>query len=176
MKSNTNHISGKKSFTLLEVVISVTIFSILLIFLYKVLDSTRYDNKQFKSKIESYSGRNHIYQILSSDVAQSIGGLEISRDKEKNTILKFRSNNTYYDPFHRHITYLVSSKANLIRMESKDKFQGLNSSIEFYDNSYIDILVKDIKRFVVIQKDDKVMFVIDKKDNTRLTIPSFKME
>ena len=39
----------KKAFTLLETIISVSIFLIIMIFLYKTLDATKYSNDIFKS-------------------------------------------------------------------------------------------------------------------------------
>ena len=41
----------KKAFTLLEVVISITIFMIILLFLYKTLDDTKLTNDKFESYI-----------------------------------------------------------------------------------------------------------------------------
>ncbi|XPV70660.1 MAG: PulJ/GspJ family protein [Halarcobacter sp.] len=175
MKNNANLFKGKKSFTILELVISITIFMILLTFLYKVLDDTRVGNNKFEEHIKKSENTNDIYKIIVEDIAESKSQVEITQDKEKNNMVMFKTNNTYYDPFYENITYMISSSGDLIRIESKEKFQKLNSGIAFYTNSFTDILLKDIKKFYVINKDDKYMFIIDKKDKKRVVIPAFKM-
>ena len=40
----------KKSFTLLELIISITLFMIIVVFLYKTLDQTKHSNKLFSNK------------------------------------------------------------------------------------------------------------------------------
>lgn len=175
MKNNEILFKGKKSFTLLEVVISVTIFLILLTFLYKVLDDTKLGNKKFEEYIEKSASANDIYKIIVEDIAESVNKIEISVDKNKNSTVMFKTNNTFYKSSYKNITYLVSSSNHLVRIESKEKFQKLNSGISFYENSYIDILLKDIKKFIVLEKNDKYNFIIEKEDKKTVVIPAFKM-
>ena len=167
----------KKSFTLLEVVISITIFMILLLFLYKVLEQTKYSNHLLKDKKENIKSTNHLHNIFFEDIAELTKLESISQDKNENSILKFTTSNTYHNPFFTNITYFISRESNLIRMESLTKFKGYDSPASFYDNVYIDVLLKDIKLFEVTQnKENKsIVFAVQQKDKKKLFFNTFKI-
>ena len=61
----------KKSFTLLELLISILIFSIIIVFLYKTLDQTKYSNTLFTKKQEILKESNHLHNIFLEDVAEA---------------------------------------------------------------------------------------------------------
>lgn len=176
MRSNEILFTGKKAFTLLEVVISITIFMIILVFLYKTIDNTKLSNNKFEQHIDKKLESNNLYKILTEDIAESRGIIELSQDRDKNSMLIFKSNNTFYDSFFTNITYMISSSNKLVRIESLEKFQKEKSSLEFYDRSYIDILLNDIEKFIVLKKDDKLEFIIKQKDEEKMIFSTFKME
>ena len=167
----------KKSFTLLEVVISITIFMILLLFLYKTLDQTKFTNHLLKNKKENIKDTNHLHNIFFEDIAESIGSSSIIKDKNENSIVKFKSSNTFHNPFYTNITYFISRQNTLIRMESLKKFEGYNSSESFYDNVYIDILLSDIEYFEVKQNtaNKNFVFVLKQKDKKQQLFNTFKI-
>ena len=176
MKINGILITGKKAFTLLEVVISITIFMIILIFMYKTLDDTKLSNSSFENHINKKDDVNHLYKIFAEDIAESKGKIDFLQDRDKNSLVIFKSNNSFHNAFYSNITYMVSSNNYLVRIESKDKFQKEKSTLEFYNNSYIDTLQKDIEKFIVVQKDDKVIFIIKQKDKEKIVFSTFIME
>lgn len=149
---------------------------IILIFLYKVLDDTKLTNSKFETHIYKKDEINHLYKIFAEDVAESTGTISISQDRDKNQILIFESNNSFHQPFYRNITYMISSNNNLVRIESLDKFTKEKTPIGFYDKSFIDILVDNIERFVVIKKDDKVIFIVKQKEKKEMIFSTFIME
>ncbi len=165
----------KKAFTLLEVVISITIFMIILIFIYKVLDDTKVSNKKFEEYVYKSENKNDFYKIFAEDIAESYGIISLSEDRDKNAIVIFKSNNSYYNPFYSNITYIISSSNKLLRIESKDEFQKEKSEIDFYNNSFIDILLEDIKKFIVLQKNDKYVFIIEKKNGEKIMFTTLRM-
>jgi hypothetical protein len=166
----------KKAFTLLEVVISITIFMIVLVFLYKTLDNTKLSNNKFEQHINKKEELNTLYKILTEDIAESKGIIGLFQDRDKNSMLIFKSNNTFYDSFFNNITYMISSSNKLVRIESFKKFEKEKSSAEFYDNSFIDILLNDIEKFIILKKDDKLEFIIKQKDKEKMIFSTFKME
>ncbi|MCP4971836.1 MAG: hypothetical protein GY932_14725 [Arcobacter sp.] len=166
----------KKAFTLLEVIISITIFMILLIVIYKVLDDTRVSNKKFEEYISKNEDINYLYKIFAEDIAESKDSITLDIDRDNNTIVIFESNNSFNDPFYSNITYMVSSNNNLVRVESLKKFEKGKSGIDFYNNSYIDILVKNIDKFIVLSENDKYVFIIKQEGHERIMFPTFKME
>lgn len=168
----------KKSFTLLEVLISISLFMIMIVFLYKTLDQTKHSNKIFAKKQESIKDTNRLYNIFLEDVAESISELKISQDRDKNTILSFESNNAYHNAYHLNITYLISSNNKLVRIESKDKFNYANTPYDFYENNktFIDVLLDDIEYFEVLHRDKKqYVFAIKQKNKKRVLFNTFKI-
>lgn len=165
----------KKAFTLLEVVISITIFMIILTLLYKVLDDTKVVNKNIEKYLKEDKNKNRFYKILVEDIAESAGEITIIKDKNERYFITFKSYNTYHNPFFTYITYLLSKDNAFLRIESKFQFkEQLNE--EFFDTAYIDILKKDIKEFKVFKNSDKVLFSFITKENKKELFSVLKMK
>ncbi len=171
----------KKAFTLLEVMISITIFMIVLLFLYKALDQTKHSNKLFASKKENIQYLNHLGNIIFEDVMERIKKdkekelkIESKFDKNKNSIVQFQTRNTYHNIDFKYITYLVGANAKFVRIESKNKFAFEKSSYEFYEtnNSYTDILLDNIEYF---EYNDGV-FVLKQKNKEKIIIKTFDLD
>lgn len=168
----------KKSFTLLEVLISISLFMIMIVFLYKTLDQTKHSNKIFAKKEESIKADNRLYNIFLEDISESISRIKIIQDKDKNSIVTFKSNNTYHDAFYLNIVYLISSNNKLVRIESKDEFKYSSTPYNFYenDNSYIDILLDNIEYFELLSRNNKqYVFAIKQKNKKRVVYNTFKI-
>lgn len=165
----------KKAFTLLEVTISITLFMILVLFLYKALDQTKHTNDIFEKKKEVVKEANSINKILLEDIAEIKSPIKIAFDDDKNSIVRFKSNNTYHNGFLNNITYLISSNSKLVRIESSDEFKMQNSLLDFYENAYIDILLEDIEFFEVKDTKNEVLFVIKQKNKEREVYKAFKL-
>ena len=164
---------AKKAFTLLEVVISITLFMVLIVFVYKTLDQTKHSNEIFEKQTKSIKDSNRLYNIFLEDIAESLQLETISYDKDKNARLVFTSNNTYHNPFYTNITYLISSNNKLVRIESKDKFKFANTSYEFYDNAYVDILLDDIEYFDIKKDKKQYVFAIKQKNKKRVLYSTY---
>lgn len=165
----------KKAFTLLEVTISITLFMILVLFLYKALDQTKHTNDIFEKKKEVVKEANSINKILLEDIAEIKTPIKIVFDDDKNSIVRFKSNNTYHNGFLNNITYLISSNSKLVRIESSDEFKMQNSLLDFYENAYIDILLEDIEFFEVKETKNEVLFIIKQKNKERELYKAFKL-
>ncbi|MAC85068.1 MAG: hypothetical protein CL624_13140 [Arcobacter sp.] len=168
----------KKSFTLLEVVISITIFMILLIFLYKTFDQTKHSNKKFVNLTQNLKYENNLNDIFLEDIIESISDIEINIDNDKNSIVRFKSINTYHNPFLYNIVYMISSNNKLLRIESKEKFKFGETELEFFDYSFIDILLEDIEYFEVKEKaintNKSYAFIIKQKNKDRIIFNTYK--
>lgn len=168
----------KKAFTLLEVVISISIFMILLIFLYKTLDQTKHSNKQFSTQKDKIVYENKLNSIFLEDILESKEKIDIKIDNEGNSLLRFISSNTYHNSFFNNITYMISSNNKLLRIESKNKFNLGETSIDFFDNSFIDILIEDIEYFEVkekINKSNNYVFILKQKGMKRMIFNTYKI-
>ncbi len=144
---------NKKSFTLLEVLISISLFIIIVIFLYKTLDIGEKSNKFFYQKLEEQITKADIKEIFFKDILSSYEkDIDI---KKENMIFSFKSSNTYHNAFYKNITYLVSKKNNLIRIESQKVFNKDKLYDKFFSKAFIDIIANDVMKFKVIKKDKK---------------------
>lgn len=144
----------KKGFTLIETVVSITIFSIVLVFLYKSLDLSKQFNKTYSKHLEKHLSKNYLQQLISEDIFETKGTITILTDKNKNNILKIQNtNNTFHYPFNSYVTYLVTKSNKLIRIESAKEFKKDKIDSDFLDDkkTYIDMLAKDIKSFIVLE-------------------------
>ncbi|MCG3675306.1 prepilin-type N-terminal cleavage/methylation domain-containing protein [Aliarcobacter butzleri] len=164
----------KKAFTLLEIIISITLFSILMIFLYKTIDQTEYSNQLFNQKEVNLRKSNALHNIFLEDIAES-SSISISTDKNKNSIVKIVSNNTYHNVFYTNITYLIGSSKTLVRIESLEAFQEESISSNFLDNSYIDVLLDNVEYFEAKNKDTNYIFVIKQKLQERKLYTMYKL-
>lgn len=164
----------KKSFTLLELIISITIFSIIVVFLYKTIDQTRHSNNLFADKKEALEESNHLHNIFLEDFAES-SNVMISYDKDKNTIVKIVTNNTYHNAFFNNVTYLISKTKKLTRMESYQAFNEIEPiSLDFEANSYVDFLLEDIELFEVKNSGMNYNIVIKQKGKNRVFYNTYK--
>ncbi len=166
----------KKAFTLLEVIISISIFMIVLLFVYKALDQTKYSNKAFASKKENILYLNHLNDIISEDMMERLPSSEKIKmrfDKNKNSIVQFQSGNTYHNIYFNHITYLVGANDKFVRMESKKEFNFGKASYNFFEtnNSYTDILLDDVEYFEY----NKGVFFIKQKNKNKIIIKTFEL-
>lgn len=164
----------KKGFTLFEVMISISLFMIIIIFLYQTLDMTEKSNKFFSKKLEISKNDNNLKKMFILDIMNKekpIKSNNILADKNDNSIFIFTTNNIYHNPFYTNITYLLSKKKNLIRIESKNKFNIKKIEDSFFDNCYIDIIDNNITKFKIkIQKNKTIAFLIEKGNKSRILL------
>lgn len=157
----------KKAFTLLELIISITLFMIIVVFLYKTLDQTKYSNNLFFNKQEVLKQSNHLHNIFLEDIAEA-SNITISYDKNKNAIVKIVTDNSYHNAFFNHITYIVGATNKLLRIESMKSFNTELKDDDFYQNSFIDILLEDIEYFDVKNMEINYNFIIKQFNKDRI--------
>lgn len=158
----------KKSFTLLELLISITLFSIIVVFSYKTIDQTKHSNTLFSDKEQALKESNHLHNVFFEDIAES-SNITIISDKNKNSIVKIVTNNTYHNAFFNNITYLINSSKKLVRIESYGVFNELDPmTLEFEANCYIDILLEDIEFFELQNSGVNYNFLLKQKDRDRI--------
>ena len=169
-----------KAFTLLEVIISITLFSIILLFMYKTLDMTNFSNKIFEDKIEKNMLQNSVKQIIVEDILEASSILNIDNTAEF-SLLEIQSNNMYHDVFYKYIYYLVSREKNLLRIESLNKINFKNFTHESLENTYVDLLLKNIEIFSLAtfsknySKNNAVTILLKQKNTKEILITSLLM-
>lgn len=143
----------KKAFSLVEVIVSITIFSIVIIFLYQTLDMTKTSNNFYEKNLNKIIDKNTLKEIVFEDLLSvtDTNSTIISVDKNKNSILQLQTINTFHNPLFNNITYLLSKDDKLLRIESLDPFNFNDINDYFLDNSYIDILYENIDFFYILK-------------------------
>jgi prepilin-type N-terminal cleavage/methylation domain-containing protein len=163
-------LGDKKSFTLIEMLISISLFGIIIVFLYDTLELSQKSNQFFTEKIELSQKEINIKKVLFNDIINA-SIINIFEDKNKNFIITMKSKNIYHKAFYNYITYIVSKKNNLLRIEHKHKYNKGKNSLRT-DDKYIDIVLKDIEIFKVIKNTKEIIiaFKTKNKDTTYLLI------
>ena len=163
----------KKSFTLLELLLSITIFMIVIVFLYKVLEQTKFSNTQLSQKEKTLTKSNDLHNLFLEDVAESTN-ITVFLTEEKTAIVKIQTTNSYHNPFYKYITYMVGSNKKLLRIESFTSFENEKTPLEFFENAYIDILMEDIELFEFENSGSSYVFLIKQKNKDREFFNTYK--
>ena len=165
----------KKSFTLIEILISISLFSIIILFLYQSLDITQKSNQFFSDKLSQKQDINNIKKIMFIDIIHSTDQslIKIEKDRDKNSIFYINTTNYYHNPFYNNITYLITKEKNLVRIESLKPFVKDKLNDNFFDDVYIDILYSDIEKFKISKntienKNDKIAIYIETTKNKKI--------
>jgi prepilin-type N-terminal cleavage/methylation domain-containing protein len=159
----------KKSFTLIEVMISIVLFSIIILFLYQTLDITKKTNQFYSKKLEIKQDENRLKRLFFDDfINKQNNNIKILKDQRDNNILSLSTSNTYHNPFFTNITYLLSKDGKLIRIESLKPFDINKLDYGFFDMAFIDIIYKDIKMIKVKKIDNDILFYLKLNNSTLL--------
>lgn len=152
-----------KAFTLIEIIIAISLFSIIILFLYQSLELTKKSTQFFTQKVDNISKEGKIKKILYLDfINKDTTTIEIDTDDNSNTIVSLNTTNYYHNPFYKHVTYLLSKENNLLRIESLTKFNKTQLKDIFFNRAYIDILDNKIEKFKVKQNSDKIYIYINR--------------
>ncbi|RXJ86843.1 hypothetical protein [Arcobacter sp. CECT 8985] len=140
----------KKAFSLFELIISISIFFIISIFLYDFFNNTKISNNKFEKNINKFYKTEDLKHIFYKDFFQA-SSISIENNSKNKQIIRLITKNSYHNPFYNNITYLLSNDNRLIRVESKKRVEKDNLSKEFFNTSYIDILRNNIEDFKLIK-------------------------
>ena len=160
----------KKSFTLIEILISIILFSIILVFLYEVLNSTKNHNEKYTEVIEKFDNKYNLEYIFLEDILNLDGNVSFDSDKNDNTIFVFKTSNTYHNPFYTNVVYFLNKENELLRIETSQKFNKDNI-YKILDKSYIDIVSTDVKKFKIEKIKNKYFIYIQFENNEKVFFP-----
>lgn len=114
----------KSAFTLIELIVSIILIGLIVVFLYSALAGSR----KTKHSLERYStaeqNRSKLYELLYRDLIESTELTPMTTRDERFTIMKLRTANSLYDIAMPYVTYYVHSQQKaLIRLESARKIE-----------------------------------------------------
>ncbi|MGK0256330.1 MAG: prepilin-type N-terminal cleavage/methylation domain-containing protein [Arcobacteraceae bacterium] len=137
----------RKAFTLIEVIISISIFSVMLLAMYKTLNITKHSNAFLTDKLKYIDNVELVRKIIVEDVAESTSLVEISDEKKKNSKVSFITNNSYHFKSSVSVSYFLSENNNLIRTEATTHYKK--------EKKDVDILMKNVEKFLVLKTKEK---------------------
>lgn len=106
----------RKGFTLVELMVSIVILSIMMLFLYKSYSGLNKSNKIFDKEVQKVSKIEKIKQILYLDFTLAQGVTILNQDNKEDVVfLKTRS--SVHNRVNPYVAYIVKAKI-LYRLES----------------------------------------------------------
>jgi len=123
----------KKAFTLIEIIISIFLFSIVMLFLYKTTSNLRLSNKNLKQNYNKNSNLNKTIYLLKNDII-STSSIKIKNEKQKLTLKTTSSIHNNTNPT---VIWKLLKNNSLIRVENGfvDKTDIKLNKIRFYKSS-----------------------------------------
>jgi len=115
----------RTAFTLIEMLISITIFSIMMLYLYKTYSSLNISNDNLKIEVNKIQKIDKIRKLVFLDFTLALNKGTVSvdnRDKDEDFVF-FQSAHSVHRRFNPYITYIVKEK-HLYRLESLKKFDS----------------------------------------------------
>ena len=122
----------RKAFTLIELLISITILSIMMLFLYKSYASLNHSNSFYKKEVQQIKDQQLLKKVLFLDFSLVLGqSATILNENTKENAVLMQSSNSIHNRYNPYIAYIVKD-FKLYRLESLKKlFFPLSADSEF---------------------------------------------
>lgn len=110
---------NRPAFTLMELIISITLISVIMIYLYQATDTMRTSNAFYENKSLEEQKKEQLFIALFTDIMNAdLEKASIVEQEKKLDTLFFQSSNSHYGIINPFIGYRVSKNGTLYRMES----------------------------------------------------------
>ncbi len=158
----------KKSFTLIEIIISVMILSILFFAMSGVLKNLKITKNVLEKKLIKNNKKELMIKTLYYDLLNAKSIKIIHSQNSNFDRVYITTSNSLYHLIYPYVLWYVSKKENtLIRVESPFKILLPNENLFFIDKfdkniKIFKIYINNVKSFVFIKKDKPFYFVIEK--------------
>lgn len=159
-QQNLFSVSNKKAFTLIEVLISITILVLIFVFLYGQFNLAQLSTKK-TTTIEKYTTkRAKVIELLHNDFITASEIVATSGKSYDKFVEAFTTQHSLYGIQNPYIKYVVIAQQEgntLLRLESTSTDVDIqNSNSDFY----IDEIVQNIKYFKVLTSGEYIEFFI----------------
>ena len=133
----------RRGFTLIEVLISISLLSLVLLGLYESLDIQRSSNKHLFEYLKKSISRDRAIMVLFNDLLKSDGNITLKKGDFDRLCINSTSNSLYSLPQAKVCWAVIKNKNTLVRVEGNDYELPLNSE----DRVEIDKVIKNLKLF-----------------------------
>ena len=147
---------NRKAFTLIEVLISISLLGLIIVPLFSVVEMMRNSNNHLLKALENSKQVSKASKILFLDILGSDGRLEIKKDEFTRLCIDETKNSLYNLPVAKVCWVVLKNKNTLVRVEGNAYKMPLKSD----DRIEVDAVMNDIKLFDVYHEKDKVVVLI----------------
>ena len=113
----------RSGFTLIELMVSISILSIMMIFLYQSYSAINSSNKNLKNEIRGITGTQKLKKVIYLDFSLALHkSVKILNQDAREDVLFFQSSNSMHKRYEPFIAYIVKED-KLYRLESLKEFQ-----------------------------------------------------
>ncbi len=115
----------RRAFTLIELMISISILSIIMIFLYKSYSSLNHSNIFYKKEVSKIKDEQLKKKVIFMDFSLALKNetkISILNQDSKEDIVFFQSSNSMHDRYNPYIAYIIK-EYKLYRLESLYQFK-----------------------------------------------------
>ena len=149
----------RAAFTLIELMIAISILSIMMIFLYSSYSSLNLSNNVLKSETKSIVDIQTIKKVIYMDFSLALKGSVTVKNREKNEdFVYLQSSNSIHRRYNPYIIYIVKEN-KLYRLESLKKY----TSYELLADSEFDIdYIGEVENFRVYKSSNtkKELYIV----------------
>ncbi|MFA6136550.1 MAG: prepilin-type N-terminal cleavage/methylation domain-containing protein [Sulfurimonas sp.] len=142
----------RKGFTLIELLISITILSIMMLFLYKSYASLNHSNSFYKKEVKDIKEEESLKKVIFLDfsLALSQSTTILNQDKKEDIIL-MQSSHSLHNMHNPYVAYIIKNH-KLYRLESlRPLLYPLSVDSEFSVDS-----IGEVNSFRVYKSDKKI--------------------
>jgi len=155
---------NKKAFTLIEVLVSVSILVLVFSFIYSQFNFAQKSTKKTTQIEYNVDKRWKILSLIYNDFISSQKVEPTSGNNYDKFVKSFNTKNSLYgisNPFVKYVVVEDDDVRSLIRLESNSSEIRLSESVNKF---YMDEIVKDIEFFKVIVNNEYIEIFIKAKD------------
>ncbi len=130
--------SVRSAFTLIELMVSISILSIMMIFLYQSYSAINSSNKNLKHEIRGITGAQKLKKVIYLDFSLALHkSVKILNQDAKEDVVFFQSSNSMHQRYEPYIAYIVKED-KLYRLESLKEFKEYPLSMDSeFDVDYL---------------------------------------
>jgi len=114
----------RKAFTLLEMMIAISILSIMMIFLYQSNATLQFSNKTYKKESQKIIQIDKIREIIYLDFALAISKVNYIHNKHKSDTIFLQTSHSLHRRINPYVVYIVKEN-KLYRIESLKQIRKL---------------------------------------------------
>ena len=159
---------GKRAFTLIELMVSIALTAIVVLFLYKALSSQNIANERLSKNFLKLDKKEKVFNLLYKDFIQSTLVKTEPLFNKSYDILYLQTRNSLHNIPFSYVAYYVNSKdKTLVRLESAYPFKIPLEDSDKIKYIFADTLIKDVEKLKLFKSG---------KSSQQENLPGMKME